>query len=71
MVKASENCLHTPPPSQNFSQDDDSLLKVIVFVNDVNDHAPEFVKRVFTGGVTTEADFGAEFMQIKVCIRIL
>lgn len=69
-MKASEDCLHSPSPSQGFSQDDDSLLKVFVFVNDINDHAPEFLKRVFTGGVTTEADFGAEFMQIKVVILI-
>lgn len=68
VVKASEDCLHSPPPNQGFSQDDDSLLKVFVFVNDINDHAPEFLKRVFTGGVTTEADFGTEFMQIKVRI---
>lgn len=71
LVKASEDCLHSPPPSHDFIQDDDSLLKVLVFVNDINDHAPEFLKRVFTGGVTTEADFGAEFMQIKVRILIL
>lgn len=70
-MKASEDCLHSPPPlSQGFIQDDDSLLKVLVFVNDINDNAPEFVKRVFTGGVTTEADFGTEFMQIKVRIII-
>ncbi|XP_060850417.1 cadherin-23-like [Rhopalosiphum padi] len=65
LVKASEDCLHSPPPSHGIIQDDDSLLKVLVFVNDINDHAPGFVKRVFTGGVTTEANFGAEFMQIK------
>jgi len=62
--------LHSPASSQDFTQDDDSLLKVLVFVNDINDNAPEFVKRVFTGGVTTEADFGAEFMQIKVRIIV-
>jgi len=67
-VKASEDCLHSPSPGQSFSQDDDSFLKVTVFVNDINDHAPEFLKTVFTGGVTTEADFGTEFMQIKVRI---
>lgn len=66
VVKASEDCLHSPLSNQGFSQDDDSLLKVLVYVNDINDHHPEFVKRVFTGGVSTEADFGAEFMQIKV-----
>jgi len=69
-VKASEDCLHSPPPSHGIIQDDDSLLKVLVFVNDINDHAPGFVKRVFTGGVTTEANFGAEFMQIKVRVII-
>lgn len=66
VVKASEDCLHSPLSNQDFSPDDDSLLKVIIFVNDINDHPPEFVKRVFTGGVSTEADFGTEFMQIKV-----
>lgn len=62
--------MHSPALSQDITQDDDSLLKVLIFVNDINDNAPEFVKRVFTGGVTTEADFGAEFMQIKVRIIV-
>lgn len=65
-MKASEDCLHSPSINHDINQDDDSLLKVFVFVNDINDHAPEFIKRVFTGGVTTEADFGTEFMFIKV-----
>lgn len=68
-MKASEDCLRSPSLNQDFNQDDDSLLKVSVVVNDINDHAPEFVKRVFTGGVTTEADFGTEFMHIKVTIK--
>lgn len=63
--------MHSPSSNQDFSQDDDSLLKVLVFVNDINDHAPKFVKSIFTGGVTTEADFGTEFMQIKVSMKKL
>lgn len=70
VVKASEDCLHASSSNQDFNQDDDSLLKVLVFVNDINDHSPEFTKRIFTGGVTTEADFGTEFMEIKARIKI-
>lgn len=58
--------MRSPSINHAINQEDDSLLKVFVFVNDINDHAPEFIKRVFTGGVTTEADFGTEFMLIKV-----
>lgn len=45
------------------------MLRVIVFVNDINDNAPQFVKEVFTGGVTTDADFGTEFMQVRVRLQ--
>lgn len=71
IIKASEDCLHAPPNVTSFNKDDDTLLKVVVKVNDINDHSPRFVKRVFTGGVTTNADFGAEFMKVKVCIFLL
>ena len=43
-----------------------STLKVHVIVNDVNDNAPKFTSKIFTGGITTEADFGIEFMHVKV-----
>ncbi len=49
-----------------FDSKDDTLLRVIVKVIDINDNPPHFVKKVFTGGVTTEADFGTEFMQVTV-----
>ncbi|XP_069668723.1 cadherin-23 isoform X2 [Periplaneta americana] len=65
LVKASEDCVHTPENQSFFDPSDDTLLKVMITVNDINDNAPRFVKRVFTGGVTTEADFGTEFMQVK------
>lgn len=42
-----------------------STLTVHVIVNDVNDNAPMFTNKIFTGGITTEADFGIEFMHVK------
>lgn len=44
---------------------DSTLVRVSVNVDDINDNAPQFESKVFTGGVTTEADFGTPFMQIK------
>lgn len=66
LVKATEDCLHTPANESFFDETDDTLLKVVIKVIDINDHPPRFVKRVFTGGVTTSADFGTEFMRVKV-----
>jgi hypothetical protein len=66
LVKASEDCIHSPASQSIFDPSDDTLLKVTVTVSDINDNPPRFIKRVFTGGVTTEADFGTEFMQVKV-----
>jgi hypothetical protein len=68
LVRATEDCIHSPANQSVFDPSDDTLLQVRVTVNDINDNAPRFVKRVFTGGVTTEADFGTEFMQVKVQI---
>lgn len=70
VVKASEDCLNAPRVREpvEFDPHDDTLLRVLIKVNDINDNAPKFMKKVFTGGVTTEADFGAEFMQIKVIL---
>lgn len=45
--------------------EDNTLVKVAVHVDDINDNAPQFESKVFTGGVTTEADFGTPFMQIR------
>lgn len=36
-----------------------------IHVKDVNDNAPQFTKKVYTGGVTTEADYGSLVMQLK------
>jgi hypothetical protein len=37
-----------------------------VNVKDVNDNAPHFTKKIYTGGVTTDADYGTVVMQVKV-----
>lgn len=61
---ATEDCMSKP----NYKEELDSIstLKVHITVNDVNDNSPQFVSKIFTGGVTTEADFGIEFMNVKV-----
>ncbi|XP_023245986.1 cadherin-23 [Copidosoma floridanum] len=65
VVKATDNCNMIQPVKQDFYEKDPTLLKVVVTVTDVNDEAPHFVRRVFTGGVTTDADFGTEFMHVQ------
>lgn len=49
-----------------FIPDDSTLVHVVIYVEDINDNSPEFVSKIFTGGVTTTSDFGTEFMSIKV-----
>lgn len=44
---------------------DDTQLKVVVRVLDVNDNPPKFIHRVFTGGVSTATSFGTTFMEVK------
>lgn len=53
-------------PKYKESEDAISSLQVHIQVNDVNDNSPKFVNKIFTGGITTEADFGIEFMHVKV-----
>lgn len=70
IVKASEDCTKIPQRLTEFDSSDDTLLRIIINVTDINDNPPIFTKRVFTGGITTEADFGTEFMQVKVRLMI-
>lgn len=65
LIKATEDCNTIPANESFFDSADDTLLKVVVRVSDVNDNPPRFISRVFTGGVTTEADFGTQFMHVK------
>nr|XP_033326560.1 cadherin-23 isoform X1 [Megalopta genalis]XP_033326561.1 cadherin-23 isoform X1 [Megalopta genalis]XP_033326562.1 cadherin-23 isoform X1 [Megalopta genalis] len=65
VIKATEDC-NTVPTNDSFIEDaTDTTLKVIIDVTDVNDNPPKFVSKIFTGGVTTDADFGTQFMQVK------
>jgi hypothetical protein len=68
LIKATEDCKSVPDKETRFDEADDTLLQVIVKVDDINDNAPRFVNKVFTGGVTTEADFGTQFMHVKVIL---
>lgn len=45
--------------------EDGTLVQVVIHVQDINDNAPEFVTKVFTGGLTTAADFGMKVMQVR------
>nr|XP_023023050.1 cadherin-23 [Leptinotarsa decemlineata] len=65
LIKATEECNKPPKNESFFDADDDTQLKVIVRVLDVNDNAPKFVHRVFTGGVSTATSFGTKFMQVR------
>lgn len=64
-MKATENCLEAPKTSAFFDPSDDTQLKVIVNVTDINDNSPKFIRRVFTGGVSTATSFGTKFMTVK------
>lgn len=66
IIKATEDCNIVPANETSFDETNDTTLKVVVNVIDVNDNPPKFVSKIFTGGVTTEADFASQFMQIKV-----
>ncbi|VVC96242.1 unnamed protein product [Leptidea sinapis] len=61
-VLATEDCLMKP--KYDVKKDAISALTVHVRVDDVNDNGPKFVSKIFTGGITTEADFGIEFMHV-------
>lgn len=68
LIKATEDCNTVPANESFFDAADDTLLKVVIGVRDLNDNPPRFISKVFTGGVTTEADFGTQFMHVKVLI---
>ena len=65
IIQATEECLHTPLQVDSFNASDDSLLNVVVYVDDINDNPPEFSQSVFTGGISTDIDFGTSFMMLQ------
>ncbi|CAH0391322.1 unnamed protein product [Bemisia tabaci] len=66
IIKALEDCTHAPMKKvEFFDPHDDTTLRVVINVLDINDNPPKFISPVFTGGITTETDFGTEFMQVQ------
>ncbi|KAH8267311.1 hypothetical protein KR018_005727 [Drosophila ironensis] len=53
-------------PARDYHPESDStIIKVKVRVLDINDNPPRFRSKVFTGGITTNADFGLKFMRVE------
>uniref|UniRef100_A0A1A9WMM0 Cadherin domain-containing protein n=1 Tax=Glossina brevipalpis TaxID=37001 RepID=A0A1A9WMM0_9MUSC len=44
---------------------DSTIIKVKIHVLDVNDNPPKFRSKIFTGGITTNANFGTYFMRVE------
>lgn len=65
IVQATNDCFRVPQRVEKFDPKDNSLLQVLVGVRDVNDNPPKFVKQVFSGGITTDTDYGTIFMSVK------
>ncbi|XP_062536316.1 cadherin-23 isoform X2 [Armigeres subalbatus] len=47
-----------------FYHNDNTLVRVFVHVQDINDNSPAFVQKIFTGGVTTSTVFGTQFLKL-------
>ena len=69
IVKASEDCSSVPEAVPAFQAEDDTLLRLTVHVEDVNDNRPAFDRDVFTGGVSTDIGFGTKFMRVSATDR--
>ena len=65
VIKATEECHQKPDDVLLFDPSDDSLLELIVYINDQNDNKPQFTQRIFTGGISTDIDFGTTFMHVS------
>ncbi|CAL4059672.1 unnamed protein product [Meganyctiphanes norvegica] len=64
LIKATEDCLNPPELVSFFDPTDDTLLRLQVYVNDINDNPPKFTREIFTGGITTASDFGLEIIRL-------
>lgn len=57
--------------SEIFHQHDSTLVRVLIYVKDINDNPPVFTQKIFTGGVTTSTSFGTQFMKLTVSINVI
>ncbi|XP_046805505.1 cadherin-23 [Lucilia cuprina] len=60
-----ESILNDSLNSEEFLMSDSTIVRVKVKVLDVNDNPPRFRTKIFTGGITTNADFGTRFMRVE------
>ena len=65
IIKASEDCASVPDQVSEFNPVDNTQLRLNIIVIDVNDNSPVFHRSTFTGGVSTDLEFGTKFMQVK------
>ena len=47
-----------------FDPSDDTLLKVRIDVLDIDDNKPQFIKKVFTGGISTDTAYGSTVLTV-------
>ena len=50
---------------------DGTVVRIVIRVLDLNDNPPKFRTKKFTGGFTTNADFGYKFMRLEVIISLV
>ncbi|KAI8045584.1 cadherin-23 [Drosophila gunungcola] len=57
--------IHSGVSTPSKPESDSTVVKVKVRVLDINDNPPRFRSKIFTGGITTNADFGLKFMRVE------
>nr|XP_027198229.1 cadherin-23-like [Dermatophagoides pteronyssinus] len=65
IVQATNDCFRVPHRVERFDPKDNSMLQVLIGIKDVNDNPPKFIKKIFSGGITTDTDYGTIFMSVK------
>lgn len=60
-----EDVVNDSMNSEELLMTDSTIVRVKVKVLDINDNPPRFRTKIFTGGITTNADFGARFMRVE------
>ncbi|ETN63913.1 hypothetical protein AND_004358 [Anopheles darlingi] len=64
-IKATDDCTASGNVSAAPTGHGANLLKVTIYVNDINDNSPVFESKIFTGGISTSYQFGASILQLK------
>lgn len=67
----SSSLVSSPAIDEAMLMQDSTVVRVTVYVQDINDNPPKFISRIFTGGITTNANFGTKFMEVQVIVRLI